>query len=182
MRSVHRRRAYSVCQGAHTMIALTRRRKARLVVGSPLILGRACGGIPTGSGPRAPTAPPAGATQAAATAAPTQAGQAEQPTAAPQPGTGVIAHDPSNSSPIAISEDDALVVVANPLNGSVSVLNGAGDANAKLVEIPTGKLPRPVAIRPDKAYAYVANEGAGTVSVIDLAALAKVADIPVGQE
>src|SRR5258706_12665325 len=180
MRSVHRRRAYSVCQGAHTMIALTMSRKARLLVGLALILGLACGGIPTGSGPT-PTAEPA-ATQAAATAAPTQAGQAEQPTAAPQPGTGVIAHDPSNSSPIAISEDDALVVVANPLNGSVSVLNGAGDANAKLVEIPTGKLPRPVAIRPDKAYAYVANEGAGTVSVIDLAALAKVADIPVGQE
>jgi YVTN family beta-propeller protein len=73
-------------------------------------------------------------------------------------------------------------VAANALNGSVSVMNVAGDANAKLAEIPTGKLPRTVAIRPDKAFAYVANQGAGTVSVIDLAGLSKVTDIPVGQE
>jgi len=160
------------------MNAVTMSRKARLAVGVALILGLACGAIPAGSGPTPTTAPQIAATDLPAT--PTEPGQAVA-TTPPQP-AGVIAHDPSYSSPIAISEDDALLVVANPLNGSVSVLNVAGDANVKLAEIPTGDQPRSVAIRPDKAYAYVTNQGSGTVSVIDLGTLAKVADIPVGIE
>jgi YVTN family beta-propeller protein len=113
---------------------------------------------------------------------------APPPTAAPAggatapPAAAVIAKNASHSSAIAISDDDSLVVVANPLNGSVSVFNVAGDANAKQAEIQTGSQPRTVAIRPDKLYAYVANQGSRTVSVIDLATLTKVADIDVGVE
>lgn len=156
--------------------------KGPLLIGLALSFALACGAIPTGSGPTPTAAPEIAATAAPATAAPTDGAAVEQPTDAPPPAASVIAQQPSYSSPIAISEDDALLVVANTLNGSVSVLNVAGDANVKLAEIPTGELPRSVAIRPDKVYAYVANQGSGTVSVIDLSTLAKVADIAVGVE
>src|SRR6185295_4417488 len=118
--------------------AATLNRRGRLVIGLALIFGLACGAIPSGGAPTPTAAPQVAATEAATAApAPTDAGPGEQPTTAPQPG-GVIAQDASYSSPIAISEDDALVVVVNTLNGSVSVLNVAGDANAKLVDIATG--------------------------------------------
>ncbi len=101
--------------------------------------------------------------------------------AVPSP-SGTIARNPSSSSPIAISEDDALLVAANTLNGTVSVINVAADANAKLAEIKTGEQPRSVVISPDNRRAYVTNQGSATVSVVDLAALTKVQDIAVGIE
>ena len=122
---------------------------------------------------QAPASPTAAATTPASEGAATTV-----PVSAP----AVIAKKASSSSAIALSDDDALLVVANPLNGSVSILNVAGDANAKLGEVKTGDLPRTVAISPDKKFAYVANQGSGTVSVVDLASLAKVKDIPVGSE
>ena len=100
----------------------------------------------------------------------------------PVTGPAVIAKNPSSSGLIAISDDDSLLVVANTLSGTVSVINVAGDANAKTAEIQTGPLPRSVAISPDKRWAYAANQGSGSVSVIDLTAMAKAADIPVGAE
>lgn len=115
-------------------------------------------------------------------------GSGAQPTAAPPDGAtqaapaGVIAKNPSYSSPIAISDDDALLAVANTLNGTVSLINVAGDANAKLTEIQTGDEPRSVVITPDKKFAYVTNQASATVSVIDLGSQSKVADIPVGVE
>jgi YVTN family beta-propeller protein len=114
-------------------------------------------------------------------------GGGAQPTsdAPPPPDTttgGTIAKNPSYSSPIAISDDDALLVVANTLNGTVSLINVAGDANAKLTEIQTGDEPRSVVITADKKFAYVTNQASATVSVIDLASQSKVADIPVGVE
>ncbi|MFN8380647.1 MAG: beta-propeller fold lactonase family protein [Anaerolineales bacterium] len=110
-------------------------------------------------------------------------GGGAQPTTTPPPETAAtIAKNPSYSSPIAISDDDSLVVVANTLNGSVSLINVAGDANAKLTEIQTGDEPRSVAITPNKAFAYVTNQVSGTVSVIDLGTQAKLTDIKVGAE
>jgi YVTN family beta-propeller protein len=97
-------------------------------------------------------------------------------------GSGVIAKNPSSSSLIAISDDDARLVVANTLNGSITVIDVAGDANTKLAEIQTGPLPRSVAVSPDRLWAYVANQGSASVSVVDLTTLAKVTDIPVGIE
>ncbi len=96
--------------------------------------------------------------------------------------TATIAKNSSYSSPIAISDDDALVVVTNTLNGTISLINVAGDANAKLAEIQVGEEPRSVVITPNKAFAYVTNQVSGTVSVVDLASQTKVADIPVGAE
>jgi len=95
---------------------------------------------------------------------------------------GAIAKNPSYSSPIAISDDDALLVVANTLNGTVSLINVSGDANAKLTEVQVGAEPRSVAISPDKKFAYVTNQADGSVSVIDLGSQSKVADILVGGE
>jgi YVTN family beta-propeller protein len=115
---------------------------------------------------------------------------AAQPTAAAPAGTppivpatgGTIAKNPSSSSPIAISEDDTLLVVVNNLDDSVSIINVAGEANTKVAEIEVGDEPRTVAITPDKRLAYVTNQGSATVSVIDLATNQKTQDIPVGVE
>ena len=106
----------------------------------------------------------------------------ETGTQAPPSVSGQIAKNSSSSSPIAISDDDALLVVVNNLNDSVTVINVAGDANTKVAEIPVGDEPRTVAIMPDKQRAYVTNQASATVSVIDLAANQKTQDIPVGVE
>lgn len=124
-----------------------------------------------------PTAVPAATIAVQPTTAP--ANTAAAPTSA---APSVIAKNPSYSSSIALSDDDSTLVVANPLDGSISVFNVAGDANTKLAEIKTGDQPRTVAIRPDKRFAYVTNEGSATLSVIDLAALKKVTDVAVGSD
>jgi len=138
--------------------------KALVLLSLALVVLNACGKAPATATLSPTTAPPT-----------TEGGQVVAP-------PSVIAKNPSYSSAIAISDDDALLVVANPLNGSVSIVNVAGDANAKLAEVKTGEEPRTVAITPDKRFAYVANQGSGTVSVIDLTSLTKFADIPVGAE
>ncbi len=96
--------------------------------------------------------------------------------------SSTIAKNASYSSPIAISDDDSLLAVTNTLNGTVTLINVAGDANTKLAEIQVGEEPRSVVITPNKAFAYVTNQVSGTVSVIDLSTQTKVADIPVGAE
>ena len=95
---------------------------------------------------------------------------------------GVISRNPGASSPIAISEDDSLLVVVNNLDDSVSIINVANDANTKVAQIEVGDEPRTVAISPDKHWAYVTNQGSATVSVIDLTINQKVKDVPVGVE
>jgi YVTN family beta-propeller protein len=117
---------------------------------------------PTSAPVTAPTLAPA-ATASAATRAPS-----------------AVAKNPSYSSSIAISDDDSLLVVANPLDGSISVFNVAADANKKLGEVKTGDQPATVALTSDQRYAYVTNFGSATVSVVDLAGLKKVQDIAVG--
>jgi YVTN family beta-propeller protein len=142
-----------------------------IVIVSTLVLlpvVQACGGVP---------APVIEATPVAQTPA------APADTQAVVPATGgAIAKNPSSSSPIAISDDDALLVVANNLDDSVTVINVAGDANTKVAEIEVGNEPRGVALTPDKRLAYVTNQASSTVSVIDLATNQKTQDIPVGVE
>ncbi len=104
------------------------------------------------------------------------------PDAGAQPAGGVVAKNASSSSPIAISDDDALLVVVNNLNDSVTVMNVAADANTKVAEITVGDEPRSVAITADKQRAYVTNQASGTVSVIDLVTNQKTQDIQVGIE
>ena len=126
------------------------------------LLVMACG-LPTAA---TPTAPPGGQPPPATTET-----SGQQPTAPPIT-TGVIAKNPSSSSPVAISDDYSLLAVVNTLNGSVTIF--------KLAEVNTGDHPQSVVITPDKKFAYVANQGSANVSVIDLAGLTKVTDIPVG--
>ena len=133
------------------------------------LLLQACGGAPVPATEENP------AVEAPATDPGTQA-------AVPETGGGTIAKNPSSSGPIAISDDDALLVVVNNLDDSITVINVAGDANTKVAEIEVGDEPRTVAITPDKRFAYVANQGSATVSVIDLTANQKTQDIPVGVE
>ena len=133
------------------------------------LLLQACGGAPVPATEESP------AVEAPAADLGTQA-------AVPETAGGAIAKNPSSSSPIAISDDDALLVVVNNLDDSVTVMNIAGDANTKVAEIDVGDEPRTVAITPDKRFAYVANQGSATVSVIDLTANQKTQDIPVGVE
>ena len=61
-----------------------------------------------------------------------------------------VAKNPSSSRPIAISDDDSLLVVVNNLDDSLSVINVAGDANTKVAQIEVGDEPRTFAISPDK--------------------------------
>jgi YVTN family beta-propeller protein len=91
---------------------------------------------------------------------------------------------PLNSGPVQVSPDDKLVWVANPETNSVSVINVAGDANAKLIEVPVGKEPRNIAISPDGKRVFVANAGEDTLTVIDAstAAYLPLATVKVGTE
>lgn len=83
-----------------------------------------------------------------------------------------------SSSSIAITSDNRLLVVANMLSNSASIVNAA--ARELLVELPVGLDPRSVAITADNTRALVVNRGAGTLSVIDLIAQTVVSTIPVG--
>jgi YVTN family beta-propeller protein len=134
-----------------------------------LLLLIACGGAPATEAPAGGEPPTEGAPPAGETAPPAETG-----------GSGIIAKNASSSGPIAISDDDRLVVAVNTLNGSASVILVEGEANQKLAEIPTGKHPQGVVISPDALFAYVTNQFDNTLSVIDLTSLTKVADIPVG--
>ncbi|HET9913318.1 MAG TPA: beta-propeller fold lactonase family protein, partial [Anaerolineales bacterium] len=122
-----------------------------------------------------------GSAPATAVAQPTSAAPAGTQPIVPATG-GAIAKNSSSSGPIAISDDDSLLVVANNLDDSVSIINVAGDANTKVAEIKVGDEPRTVAITPDKRLAYVTNQASATVSVIDLTTNQKTQDIAVGVE
>jgi YVTN family beta-propeller protein len=131
--------------------------------------------------PSPTAAPPQAETPAGETAAPPATNLPDATTLPEQTSTGItIAKNPSHSSSIAISDDDTLLVTANTLNGTVSIIRVEGEANEKVAEIETGKHPQTVAISPDASFAYVANQFSNTLSVIDLASSIKVADIPVG--
>ncbi len=93
-----------------------------------------------------------------------------------------VSKSPSSSSPIAVTSDDATVLVVNPLNNTVSILNVANDANQKAAEVKVGIEPQSVAISPDDKFAYITNQGSKSVSVVDLSSKSEVTQIPVGAE
>ncbi|HEX5692974.1 MAG TPA: YncE family protein, partial [Roseiflexaceae bacterium] len=68
------------------------------------------------------------------------------------------------SSPIALSQNNALLWVVNPDDDSVSVIRT--DTNAVLRKITVGDEPQSVAVDPSNAFAYVANAADNTVTVI----------------
>jgi DNA-binding beta-propeller fold protein YncE len=68
---------------------------------------------------------------------------------------------PSKASPIAITEDDAYVVMTNPDGDSVSVFRTSDDT--KVATVHTGDEPSAVVILPDGVSAFVANRADATV-------------------
>ena len=73
---------------------------------------------------------------------------------------------PTSSQPLALSADNAFLVVANPDNNSVSFFDVRADKNRKLAEVPVQPEPNGVVFMPDGMKAYVANTVSGTVTVI----------------
>src|SRR3990172_5110378 len=127
------------------------------LIGIMVMALQACSSPPPPTPAPAPTAPAATAPPAVAptTAPAATAPPAGAPTTAP---SGRVRTTPSHSSHIAITSDDSKVLVVNPLNNSVTVLNVAGDANTKAAEVRVGTLPQTVGISPDDRFAYVTNQ------------------------
>ena len=73
---------------------------------------------------------------------------------------------PTSSQPLALTGDDAFLVVANTDNNTVSFFDLRSDRNRKLAEVPVQSEPSGVAFLPDGSKVYVANTVSGTVSVI----------------
>ena len=83
----------------------------------------------------------------------------------PPPGAARFA-GPTSSQPLALTADNAYLVVANEDNNSVTFFEVRGDANRKIAEVAVQTEPSGVAFLPDGSKAYVANTVSGTVSVI----------------
>jgi YVTN family beta-propeller protein len=92
----------------------------------------------------------------------------------------------TNSSTIALTSDDRLLVVANREANSISLLevrSGDGqDVANKLTEVAVGLEPRCIALHPNDQEAYVTNAVTSTVSVVSLVNFRVVAEIAVGTE
>ena len=93
---------------------------------------------------------------------------------------------PTRSTTIALTSDEARLVVVNREANSVSIIrvkdNNGNDVNTKLAEIAVGQEPRCVAVHPTDRAAYVTNGITGTVSVVDLVQGREVQQIQVGTE
>ncbi|HVG38652.1 MAG TPA: YncE family protein, partial [Pyrinomonadaceae bacterium] len=73
---------------------------------------------------------------------------------------------PTSSQPLALTADDAFLVVSNTDNNTVSFFDLRSNRNRKLAEVPVQGEPNGVAFLPDGTKAFVANTLSGTVSVI----------------
>src|SRR5215467_13380125 len=80
----------------------------------------------------------------------------------------VTSSGPRQSSPIALSSNDRILVNVNPDGNSISVFDATNNTPLKIAEIPVGVDPSSVAIHPTLPLAYVANSFDGTVSVVNL--------------
>ncbi len=94
------------------------------------------------------------------------------------PPAGVRFAGATSSQPLALSADNAYLVVANEDNNSVTFFDLRNDANRKLAEVPVQSEPGGVAFMPDGSKAYAANAVSGTVSVIPFNAAAGTAGAP----
>src|SRR5215207_3804465 len=74
---------------------------------------------------------------------------------------------PTSSQPLALTANDAFLVVANPDNNSVTFFDVRRDHFRRLAQIKVQKEPNGVAFLPDGRKAYAANTISGTVSVIN---------------
>lgn len=89
----------------------------------------------------------------------------------------------SKAATVAISDDDAIVAMVNPEDGSVSFFTTSN--NQKLSTLKTGGEPSSVVIHPDNQTAFVANRADATVvkiSGIQTATPSVAGTVPVGSE
>ncbi|MBX3228515.1 MAG: YncE family protein [Labilithrix sp.] len=101
------------------------------------------------------------------------------------PPLGATAKRASKSGTIAISDDDAIVGMVNPEDGSVSFFQTSDNARLSVVKTGTGAAPSAIVIASDSKTAWVANRGTATVvkiTGIDTATPAVGAPINVGSE
>lgn len=82
------------------------------------------------------------------------------------------------SSSLALTRSGRVVVAANMLNNTVSLVEPL--QGRVLAEIPVGRDPRMVAITPDDSRALVVNRGDGTLSIVDIAGREVLATWPLG--
>ncbi len=73
---------------------------------------------------------------------------------------------PTASQPLALTADDAFLVVANTDNNSITFFDLRNERNRKLAEVPVQLEPSSVAFMPDGSKVYVANQLSGTVTVM----------------
>lgn len=85
---------------------------------------------------------------------------------------------PTSSQPLALTANDAFLVVANEDNNTVTFFEVAGDANRKLAEVNVEIEPSGVAFMPDGSKAYATNTVSGTVSVIPFNDVTRIAGPP----
>jgi YVTN family beta-propeller protein len=89
---------------------------------------------------------------------------------------------PRQSSPVALSGNNQILINVNPESNSVSVFDVTADTPRKVAEVGVGVDPSSVAIHPDGTRAYVANSYDGTVSIIDLTYYGVATTLNVGVE
>lgn len=127
-----------------------------------------------------PTSTPTSTEAIAPTFTPTLSPTASTtPTEGPPP----VLRGVSKSSAVGISSDNAIVVIANPDNNSISIFRTSD--NVRVARVSTGAEPSAVAILPNNNEAYVANRGDATVvkvSNLNSANPTVSAAIPVGSE
>jgi len=73
---------------------------------------------------------------------------------------------PTASQPLALTADDAFLVVANTDSNSITFFDLRNGRNRKLAEVPVQLEPSSVAFMPDGGKVYVANQLSGTVTVM----------------
>jgi DNA-binding beta-propeller fold protein YncE len=97
-------------------------------------------------------------------------------------GKDACASGATQSSPIALSADDRVLVNVNPDVNSITVFDVTTESPRKLAEIKVGREPSSVAISPDGTVAFVANALDGTVTPVDLNKRKRGRPISVGAE
>lgn len=89
---------------------------------------------------------------------------------------------PRQSSTIALTGNNQLLVNVNPDINTITLVDVSTDMPVLVAQVPVGRDPSSVAIHPNNTTAYVSGALAGTVSVVDLTTRSVTATIAVGAE
>ena len=81
---------------------------------------------------------------------------------------------------VVASRDGSTLFTANVNSGSVSIIEHAGEANARQTVVTVGSGPEGLSLTPDGRQLWVANSQSGNLSIIDVASRAVVKTIDIG--